>query len=214
MTFATILMANSPHVLAKNISRVVSEVNPLATDTFSKEAESSLVDSWKIFYLGKLLPLPLNPISALISSICSVLELMRDDFDMERRSHNWFLLNFKKYIDAHKFLYWEPFIIYKSLFPFSKWEAQCRYEDFIPEMFYCWMGFKFMTCPLIIWMRKWIQICWRRRKIHGVPLLSKKNFVIVGDFAKPLPPLMIRQNAAGIQVGGKFKYEKLWTFLL
>lgn len=105
MTFATILMANSPHVLAKNISRIVSEVNPLATDTFSKEAESSLVDSWKIFYLGKLLPLPLNPISALISSICSVLELMKDDFDMERRSHNWFLLKFKKYIDAHKFLY-------------------------------------------------------------------------------------------------------------
>lgn len=94
MTFATILMANSPHVLAKNISRIVSEVNPLATDTFSKEAESSLVDSWKIFYLGKLLPLPLNPISALISSICSVLELMKDDFDMERRSHNWFLLKF------------------------------------------------------------------------------------------------------------------------
>lgn len=52
-----------------------------------------------------------------------------------------------------------------------------------------------------------------KAKIHGVPLLSKKNFVIVGDFAKPLP-LMIMQNAAGIQVGGKFKYEKLWTFLL
>lgn len=87
-------------------------------------------------------------------------------------------------------------------------------------MFYCWVQFH----DLPPWLSEWRSgsNMLEKAKIPRVSLLSKKTFFIVGDFAKayvqvslsrPLLSLkIIMQNAAGIQLGRRFKLKKLRIF--